>query len=118
LFENGYGLFAVGHASVLAHRFSKALDIGYAPRKLHVDHMCKNIICVNPIHLDVVSPAEHLLRESSVCAQNKRKSECDHGHEFNEKNTYVRHDGTGRACRRCVADAMKKIRADKAVIHD
>ena len=39
-----------------AHRVAYELTIGPIPLGLVIDHLCRNRICVNPQHLEVVTP--------------------------------------------------------------
>jgi hypothetical protein len=39
-----------------------------------------------------------------------RKTHCVNGHPFNDRNTYMRPDGKGRACRQCMLDRNREYR--------
>lgn len=58
--------------------------------------------CVNPIHLEAVTPYENNIgRSASASAINARKTHCVHGHEFTPENTYV--ISGKRRCKTCFA---------------
>lgn len=73
-----------------------------------LDHLCRNRLCVNPEHLEVVSRGENVLRGVGVTAENKRKTHCAHGHEFTTENTY--RYGNKRHCRTCRTENMRERR--------
>ena len=62
--HNGYPcIWATGWNSTLwAHRVSYALFIGPIEEGMHIDHKCRNPICVRPSHLEQVTPSENYLR--------------------------------------------------------
>jgi HNH endonuclease len=70
------------------------------PEGMQIDHLCRNRACMNPNHLEAVSPRENTLRSpTSPPAINARKTECKHGHALSETNTRV--DQGKRSCRKC-----------------
>lgn len=81
------------------HRYLYELKFGPLPRELHVDHLCRNRLCVNPDHCEAVTPRINLLRGVGASATNARKTHCVRGHEFTPENTKV--SKYGRCCLAC-----------------
>ena len=56
----GYGLFTPSKKGfVKAHRFAYEDVVGPIPEGLHLDHVCRNRLCVNPAHLKPVTQQEN-----------------------------------------------------------
>lgn len=102
--SKGYGRFwekaMDGFRKVLAHRWSYQHFSGPIPDGLVIDHLCRNRSCVNPDHLEHVTPLENDRRGTSFAAVNRRKTHCKWGHPFDDLNTHYQPRG-GRACREC-----------------
>jgi hypothetical protein len=57
-----YGQFWVAGKGVLAHRFSYETMVGPIPEGLELDHLCRFQRCVNPTHLEPVTPSVNIQR--------------------------------------------------------
>ena len=98
--KRGYGVFSVSGYQHYAHRFSYEQFRGPIPAGLQIDHLCRNPSCVNPTHLEVVTPHENTARGNGISALNMRKTACKVGHRFTKDNTYYTRDQR-RQCRAC-----------------
>jgi hypothetical protein len=109
--QNGYGLSRRRvdgkKRTIMAHRHAYEVFVGPIPEGLHLDHLCRTPLCVNPGHLEPVSPQENNRRSDSPSARNARATHCVQGHEFSQGNTRVRPNGE-RSCRRCSADLVRQ----------
>lgn len=116
-----YGQFWLNNTTKRAHRVSYEEIIGPIPDGLELDHLCRNPLCVNPLHLEAVTTSENNLRGNSpalVSERNKKRhaerTHCAHGHELTFENTYLRKaDGyVRRDCKECGRLKMRRRRAN------
>jgi len=61
----GYGRMSLDGATVAVHRVMYTLFFGYIPPRKHIDHKCRNRICVNPEHLEMVTHKENMGRRDN-----------------------------------------------------
>jgi HNH endonuclease len=106
----GYGVFMVSlsshkQAARRAHRWAYEAMVDKIPDGLVIDHLCRNTSCVNPGHLEPVTPKTNIQR-GETSAWQRAKTHCPHDHAYTLANTG--YDRGSRYCRTCV-----KIRRDQ-----
>jgi len=95
----GYGVIGLGgrqDGTGYVHRFIYDYIFGGIPEGLHIDHLCLNRRCCNPMHLEAVTQAENNRR----AAPSRVLTACRRGHTFTDESTYIAPDGR-RYCRPC-----------------
>lgn len=101
-----------------AHRFAYELTHGPIAADLVIDHLCRNVTCVNPAHLQAVSRAENAARGLACSRPGGLRTHCRHGHELIEANVEVvsvkGRLHPVRRCRRCVEDRYAEMMRRRA----
>jgi hypothetical protein len=108
----GYGYHNWRGRTVRAHRVSVLIDGRTIPDGMQVDHTCRTRSCINPRHLEVVTPRENKRRGNEHSGIGQYKTHCPSGHPYDETNTYTSRNGA-RHCRACKVARTKEWRNDR-----
>ena len=106
--ERGYGRYSLGNGKrVKAHRFAWEFFNGAIENKLTVDHLCRNKLCCNPWHMDLVPSGINVQRR--WVREWTDETKCVRGHDRVSENTYVRPNGRKECllCKRLVRSGVK-----------
>jgi hypothetical protein len=93
--RSGYGKFRLEERTQPAHRVAFRMFKYEIPKGRHLDHLCRVRHCVNPAHLEPVTPQENTDR-----GLGRKKDECGKGHPMTGDNVGTRSDGR-RYCKAC-----------------
>lgn len=108
--SKGYGTLSLNGRPVYAHRFIYELLKGLIPPDKETDHLCRNHLCVNLRHLEIVTHKENMLRGQSPAARSIRSGYCIKGkHPRTPENMYI--DKLGyHHCRACKNERRRERR--------
>lgn len=104
---DGYGHISIGDGMMPTHRFISEYYNGEIDPKLEIDHLCRNRVCANILHLEAVSHKVNVLRGNGLATINKCKTHCKRGHEFTKENT-IKGRSDARHCRECHNVSVRK----------
>jgi hypothetical protein len=116
--DKGYGRFSVQQNGrqylIQAHRVAYALYTSAIPAGLEIDHLCRNKLCVNPAHLEAVTPQLNTSRNLGATANAVTAwidGRCLNGHDLNKVGLHKA--GSAFTCAQCGRDRVAKYRARK-----
>lgn len=105
----GYG----AHMGAGAHRFAYEDIVGPIPDGLQLDHLCNNKACVNPWHLEPVTPLVNTHRMMIHTGTGIGATHCPSGHEYTVANIQPK-AGNRRGCRACARNYATRKREERA----
>ncbi len=114
--NNGYGRVSVSGKYRYVHRVVFELLVGEIAEGLQIDHLCMVTICVNPAHLEAVTPRVNTLRSYAVPTRvaSRRRNPCVSGHPRTPENVHIDPKSGKIHCRPCNAARQREYAARQA----
>lgn len=109
---SGYGAHRVDGRQVGAHRLAYTFSVGPIPAGMQIDHLCRMKHCVNPAHLEAVTPRENTHRAQQQDGVGIGKTHCPSGHLYDAENTRRKPDGR-RVCKTCAREYAARKRGPR-----
>lgn len=108
--DAGYGKASpvVDGGTTVAHRQVFERFKGKIVDDLDLDHLCRTHNCVNPDHLEPVTPKVNILRGEGFAAKRAAATHCQRGHPFTDKLGFNKRTGFHRRCWICYEDSRKR----------
>lgn len=108
--RTGYALSTkmIGGKRLLAHRAAYQEKYGKIPEKMVLDHLCRNRLCINVDHLELVTQRENIMRGEGIARKFAERTHCAKNHLLDGNNIYLYKNR--RLCRACRKDYDKKYR--------
>lgn len=113
--QSGYGQFNIGSKAegnkrpVSASRWNYERHVDILHYSMQVDHLCRVRRCVNPAHLEAVTPQVNVLRGESLAARRAKQTHCLRGHPLSGDNLY-QWPGSGKGWRQCLTCKRDRAR--------
>jgi hypothetical protein len=112
--QDGYGRFRWQGRKCQAHRVAYEVLVAEIPAGLTIDHLCRNVACVNASHMEPVTNRVNTLRSGNPAAINAAKTHCRRrNHEYTPENTITDRSGK-RKCRACSTILDRERRRQRA----
>ena len=120
----GYGVIGrtpTDPGSRLVHRITYEDLHGRIPDDLEIDHLCRNALCCNPIHLEVTTSGENTKRGMAYQKLSARrgivKEFCNRGHSLSDDNLKIVNARRGivRVCKQCDQMRMTKFKQQRGL---
>lgn len=115
--QKDYGAFHMNGRMRPAHRVIYEHIYGEIEKGLEIDHVCFTKNCVNPMHLEAVTPSVNTrrgIKNAGLVSQlyKSRKVEyCSNGHKRTMGNTYI--NGKTKVCRVCQLASVKRYQKSR-----
>lgn len=114
----GYGrlMESIGNGKtkqLMAHRFAYEQIVGKIQDVMTIDHVCRNKLCVNPAHMEVVTRGENSIRSHSRNMVAMRENCCTNGHKIENENVIKEIRGNGKERLRCKICSLEREKKRK-----
>lgn len=100
--------------SKVAYKVLYRIMVGDVPEGMELDHVCKNVLCIRPDHLEPVTHRENMRRGNGWAGVNARKTHCGPcGLPLSGPNLIIDKSSGSRRCRACTNAAARRYAAKK-----